>query len=53
MKRSRRNLPTGAGMMQYVNREYSSNRDDDGMDTLRIDLWIRKLDNLLVWTIKQ
>lgn len=30
-------------MMQYVNREYSSNRDDDGMDTFRVDLWIKKI----------
>lgn len=30
-------------MAQYVNREYSSNTDDDGMDALRVDLDIRKL----------
>lgn len=53
MKWSRRNFPTGAGMMQYVNWEYSSNRDDDGMDTLWVDLWIKKLVNLLVWTLKE
>lgn len=30
-------------MAQYVNREYSSNTDDDGMDAFRVDLDIRKL----------